>query len=184
MHFSTPNFNLSMFFVNVNIFKIKLFYNILCDRGAFLKFLLYFCALFYENTFPMKKIAVLFYALAVTTLLVAFTQCKKEPVCELVLRVHTSTTGADTAAPLPGAYVRIGLEDNYADFAKAEGYTDKNGVFTHTFKYEAVLDVIVSYDTTYYVDEVYHRDAYYGTGRVKLVPDETVDQVLLVMPAE
>lgn len=130
----------------------------------------------------MKKIAVLFYALAVTTLLVTFTQCKKEPVCELVLRVHTTTTGVDTAGPLAGAYVRIGLEDNYADFAKAEGYTDKNGVFTHTFKYEALLDVVVSYDSTYYIDDVPIREQYYGAGRVKLVPDETVDQVILVTP--
>jgi len=132
----------------------------------------------------MKKIAVLFYALAVVTLLVAFSQCKKEPVCELVLRVHTTTTGIDTAAPLPKAYVRIGLEDNYADFAKAEGYTDENGVFTHTFKYEALLDVVVTYDSTYYIDEVYYHDAFYGTGRVKLIPDETVDQVILVTPVE
>ncbi|MBP5400409.1 MAG: hypothetical protein J6Y35_02135 [Bacteroidales bacterium] len=140
----------------------------------------------------MKKIAVLFYALAVVTLLVVFSQCKKEPVCELVLRVHTTTTGVDTAGPLPRAFVRIGLEDNYADFAKAEGYTDENGVFTHTFKYEALLDVMITYDSTYYtyytvddhLDSVYHHDAYYGTGRVKLIPDETVDQIILVTPVE
>ena len=132
----------------------------------------------------MKKIAVLFYALAVVTLLAVFNQCKKEPVCELVLRIHTTNTGVDTAAALPGAYVLVGLEDNYADFAKAEGYTDANGVFTHTFKYEALLDVVVTYDSSYYIDEVYHHDAFYGTGRVKLIPDETVEQVILVTPAE
>ncbi len=150
--------------------------------------MLYFCALLIENPIRMKKIAVLFYALAVTTLLIAFTQCKKEPVCELVLRVHTSTTGIDTAAALPGAFVRIGLNENYADFAKTEGYTDQNGVFTHTFKYEAMLDVEISYDSTYTVEEqgtsVTHHDVYYGTGRVKLVPDETVDQVILVTSVE
>ena len=146
--------------------------------------MLYFCALLNDNPFPMKKIAVLFYALAVITLLAVCTQCKKEPVCELVLRVHTTTTGVDTAAPLPMAHVRVGLEDNYADFAKAEGYTDANGVFTYTFKYEALLDVEVTYDSTYYIDEVYYHDAYYGTGRVKLVPDETVDQVILVTRVE
>ena len=131
----------------------------------------------------MKKIAILFYALAVTTLLVTFSQCKKEPVCELVLRVHTTTTGVDTAGPLPMAHVRVGLEDNYADFAKADGYTDANGVFTHTFQYEALLDVEVTYDSKYYIDDVMFHDAFYGTGRVKLVPDEIVDQVILVSPA-
>ena len=131
----------------------------------------------------MKKIAFLFYALAVATLLLTFSQCKKEPVCELVLRVHTTTTGVDTAGPLPMAHVRIGLEDNYADFAKADGYTDANGVFTHTFQHEALLDVEVTYDSTYYIDDVMFHDAFYGTGRVKLVPDEIVDQVILVSPA-
>ena len=162
----------------------------------FLKYLLYFCSSYFEKSFPMKKIAILFYALAVTTLLVVFAQCKKESVCELVLRVHTTTTGIDTAGPLPRAYVRVGLEDNYADFAKAEGYTDANGVFAHTFKYEALLDVVITYDSTYYtyftvgegndayLDSVYHHDAFYGTGRVKLIPDETVDQLILVTPVE
>ncbi len=141
----------------------------------------------------MKKIAVLFYALAVTTVLLICTQCKKEPVCELLLRVHTTTTGVDTAEALPNAYVRVGLEDNYADFAKAEGRTDFNGIFSHTFKYEALLDVVVTCDTTYYeyithedehIDTIPHHVSYYGTGRVKLVPDETVDQVILVSPIQ
>ena len=78
----------------------------------------------------MKKIAIAFYFLATIALLTFCVQCKKEPVCELVLRVHKTNTGIDTADVLPNAYVRVGLEDNYADFAKAEGYTDKNGVFT------------------------------------------------------
>ena len=150
--------------------------------------MLYFCALLIENPIRMKKIAVLFYALAVTTLLIAFTQCKKEPVCELVLRVHKTTTGIDTADALPGALVRIGLNDNYADFAKAEGRTDANGVFTYTFKYEALLDVEISGESTYTTDEqgvsVEHHDVYYGTGRIMLVPDETVDQVILVSVVE
>ena len=42
----------------------------------------------------------------------------------------------------------------------------------------------VTYDSTYYIDEVYYHDAFYGTGRVKLVPDETVDQVILVTRVE
>ena len=46
------------------------------------------------------------------------------------------------------------------------------------------MDVEVSYDSTYYIDEVYYHDVYYGTGRVKLVPDETVDQVILVTRVE
>ena len=133
----------------------------------------------------MKKIAIAFYFLATIALLTFCVQCKKEPVCELVLRVHKTNTGIDTADVLPNAYVRVGLEDNYADFAKAEGYTDKNGVFTHTFKYETLLEVAVTYDSTYFnSDSVMVRDYYLGSGRVKLEPGETVDQVILVSSAE
>lgn len=133
----------------------------------------------------MKKIAIAFYFLATIALLTFCVQCKKEPVCELILRIHKTNTGIDTADVLPNAYVRVGLEDNYADFAKAEGYTDKNGVFTHTFKYEALLEVAVTYDSTYFnSDSVMVRDYYLGSGRVKLEPGETVDQVILVSSAE
>lgn len=114
-----------------------------------------------------------------------FTQCKKEPVCDLVLHVHKTTTGIDTADAVSGCFVRIGLEDNYADFAKAEGYTDDNGVFSHTFQYEALLDVEAVYDNTYMDEnEVFHRDYFVGTGRVKLEPGETVEQYILVTAAQ
>ena len=83
----------------------------------------------------MKKIAIAFYFLATIALLTFCVQCKKEPVCELVLRVHKTNTGIDTADVLPNAYVRVGLED-------------------------------------------------LGSGRVKLEPGETVDQVILVSSAE
>ena len=133
----------------------------------------------------MKKLAIAFYALAALCFVTLFTQCKKEPVCDLVLHVHKTTTGIDTADALPNCFVRIGLEDNYADFAKAEGYTDKNGVFTHTFKYEALLDVEAVYDNTY-TDEnnIEHRDYYIGTGRVKLEPGEAVEQYILATEAQ
>ncbi|MBQ4356288.1 MAG: hypothetical protein II757_06475 [Bacteroidales bacterium] len=133
----------------------------------------------------MKKIALVGYTLLMGCLIVLFAQCKKEPVCDLVLHVHKTTTGIDTADAVQNCLVRIGLEDNYADFAKAEGYTDKNGVFTHTFRYEALLDVQAVYDYTY-TDEndVVHRDYFVGTGRVKLEPGETVEQYILVTEAQ
>lgn len=133
----------------------------------------------------MKKIAIAFYALAAICLVTLFTQCKKEPVCDLVLHVHKTTTGIDTADALPHCLVNVGLEDNYADFAKAEGYTDQNGVFTHTFRYEALLDVMAVYDSTWVDDDdVSHRDYYVGTGRVKLEPGETVEQYILATEAQ
>ncbi|MCQ2263837.1 MAG: hypothetical protein MJZ70_06090 [Bacteroidales bacterium] len=128
----------------------------------------------------MKKFAFVCYALLAVCLVALFSQCKKEPVCDLVLRVHKTTTGIDTADAIPHCFVRVGLEDNYADFAKAEGYTDQNGVFTHTFRYEALLDVQAVLDTTYTdTNNVAHHDYFVGSGRVKLEPGETVEQYIL-----
>ncbi|MBP5557806.1 MAG: hypothetical protein J6X65_08905 [Bacteroidales bacterium] len=133
----------------------------------------------------MKKLAIAFYALAAFSFVTLFTQCKKEPVCDLVLHVHKTTTGIDTADALPHCLVNVGLEDNYADFAKAEGYTDQNGVFTHTFKYEALLDVMAVYDSTWVdTNDIQHRDYFVGTGRVKLEPGETVEQYILATEAQ
>lgn len=133
----------------------------------------------------MKKLAIAFYALASLCLVTLFTQCKKEPVCDLVLHVHKTITGIDTADALPNCFVRVGLEDNYADFAKAEGYTDQNGVFTHTFQYEALLDIEAVYDYTYVdTNDITHRDYYIGTGRVKLEPGEAVEQYILASEAQ
>ena len=133
----------------------------------------------------MKKIVLACYAILAVALVVLFAQCKKEPVCDLVLHVHKTTTGIDTADAVGHCYVRIGLEDNYADFAKAEGYTDNNGVFTHTFQYEALLDVEAVYDSTYTdTNDVTHRDYFVGAGRVKLEPDETVESYILVTSAQ
>ena len=133
----------------------------------------------------MKKLASAFYALAAFSFVTLFTQCKKEPVCDLVLHVHKTTTGIDTADALPHCLVNVGLEDNYADFAKAEGYTDQNGVFTHTFKYEALLDVMAVYDSTWVdTNDIQHRDYFVGTGRVKLEPGETVEQYILATEAQ
>lgn len=133
----------------------------------------------------MKKIAIAFYFVATLALLVFCVQCKKEPVCDVVLHVHKTLTGVDTADAVSGALVRIGLEDNYADFAKAEGYTDASGVFAHTFQYEALLDVSVIYDHIW-VDEneVEQREYYVGSGRIKLEPGEVIEPYILVTPAQ
>lgn len=133
----------------------------------------------------MKKFAIACYALLAVGLMMLFAQCEKEPVCDMVLHVHKTTTGIDTADALPNCFIRVGLEDNYADFAKTEGYTDVNGVFSHTFQYEALLDVEAVYDNTYLDEnEMAHRDYFVGSGRVKLEPGETVEQYILMTAAQ
>ncbi len=132
----------------------------------------------------MKRIAVLFYIIATCTLLVLCNQCKKEETCDVIIRVHRTTTGIDQGEPVPNAFVQIGLEDNYADFAKAEGYTDANGVFSHTFQYESLLGVAVTYDYTLLDTNgrVVFEEHLAGADKVKLEPGEAVEKVILVSP--
>ena len=82
-------------------------------------------------------------------------------------------------------YEQADIAKSDADFAKAEGYTDQNGVFTHTFKYEALLDVEAVYDSSWIdTNNIQHRDYYVGTGRVKLEPGEAVEQYILATEAQ
>lgn len=129
----------------------------------------------------MKKFAVVLYVLATVALLAVCTQCKKEPVCEAIIHVHKTLTGLDTADAVPNCYVTIGQDDSYAEFAKAEGYTDANGIFSHTFRYEALLDVVATYSNTY-VNENNQEIYEHGTGanRIKLVPGEVAEIVVLI----
>lgn len=129
----------------------------------------------------MKKVFATLYVLCIVSLLLICTQCKKEPVCEAVVRVHKTLTGLDTAAAVPQCHVAIGTNDSYADYAKAEGYTDANGIFRHTFPHEALLDVVATYNHTY-TDENDNEvtETGSGMGRIKLVPGETVEIVVLI----
>ena len=58
-------------------------------------------------------------------------------------------------------------------------------MFSHTFQYEALLDVEAVYDSTYLDEnEMAHRDYFVGSGRVKLEPGETVEQYILMTAAQ
>lgn len=113
-----------------------------------------------------------------------FTQCKKDPVCDLILRVNKTVDGLTAAEPVKGAHVKVGIPENYADFAKAEGYTNSQGVFTHTFKYECLLDAEVTYQESFEdADGNTITIDYQGNARVKLNPNETTEAVVLLIPS-
>ena len=106
----------------------------------------------------MKKFRFILPLLAAIVLTIAFAQCTKDTKCKAA-----------------NVQVEIGTNSNFAQFAQATGTTDNNGVFEHTFDYEAVLPVIASITKP-------DGRMYYGSTQIALKPGETVEQPLLIMP--
>lgn len=123
----------------------------------------------------MKKIRLVLPLLAAIALTIAFTQCAKDTACKAVIKVYYSDNGIDTGQVAANCQVEIGTSSNFASYAQAVGTTDNNGVFEHTFKYEAVLPVIAT---------ITKPDGmiYYGSTQIALKPGETVTQPLLILP--
>ncbi|MCQ2286079.1 MAG: hypothetical protein MJZ76_04310 [Bacteroidales bacterium] len=129
----------------------------------------------------MKKL----YSLPVFILMFALlaVSCKKDTACGALIRVYFSENGIDAQEAAAGAHVLIGTNANYADFAKAEGYTNGEGVFEYEFKYEASLDVVVETTRPFFVDDSTMVDMpYKGTSQIKLEPGETVEVNVLILP--
>ena len=123
----------------------------------------------------MKKF--LFIPIVIAAIIVLlFSSCEKEDVYPVKIICVYSETGIDTGDVVAGATVTIGKE-NYAPYAQATGVTDKNGVFTHEFPYEALLDVT----TEVTVDEGGIVKTYIGATQVKLLPNETVEKMILMI---
>jgi len=123
-------------------------------------------------------IIISFFALTVCT------QCKKDMTCKALIHVYYSNNGIDAEEIAPGAYVIIGQNANYAEFAKAEGSTNEHGVFEHTFLYEASLEVVATGVRTIYVNDDPLEVPYSGTTQIKLEPGETTEIDLLMIPVQ
>ena len=101
---------------------------------------------------------------------VLFTTCKKDKECKVVITVkYQGTTPSDTIQPVSGASVKLWAHNSSDDFVKAEGTSDAAGQFTHTYKLEAILDVIATLDTDTVVGTTLQ-----GQGVVRLIPGKTV----------
>ncbi|HHU46565.1 MAG TPA: hypothetical protein P5134_03580 [Bacteroidales bacterium] len=108
------------------------------------------------------------------------TQCKKDKSCKAIIHVYFSNNGIDAEEPAAGAYVAIGQNANYADFAKAEGYTNEQGIFEHSFLYEASLEVYATSSKD--VGDV--PIMYAGATQIKLEAGETTEIDLLIIPVQ
>lgn len=124
----------------------------------------------------MKKVFLFIPIVIAAIIVLLFSSCEKEDVYPVKIICVYSETGIDTGDVVAGATVTIGKE-NYAPYAQATGVTDKNGVFTHEFPYEALLDVT----TEVTVDEGGIVKTYIGATQVKLLPNETVEKMILMI---
>lgn len=124
----------------------------------------------------MKKVFLFIPIVIAAIIVLLFSSCEKEDVYPVKIICVYSETGIDTGDVVAGATVTIGKE-NYAPYAQASGVTDKNGVFTHEFPYEALLDVT----TEVTVDEGGIVKTYIGATQVKLLPNETVEKMILMI---
>jgi len=126
----------------------------------------------------MVKKAFVFIPVVIAIILVLlFSSCDQEVNYPVKIICNFSETGIDTGDVVIGATVEVGKE-NYAAFAQAEGVTNKNGSYSHTFTYEALLDV----KATYIVENLDGSiDTYIGAGQVKLMPNELVEKTILMI---
>jgi hypothetical protein len=126
----------------------------------------------------MKKVPFLIPILASIVLLFFASQCKKDTICKVRIICNYSENGIDTGDLVKNCFVEIG-KDNYADFAQDTGRTNALGVYETEFQYEALLDVSA---TSIVIDTNMNETDYLGSGQVKLIPGETVEKVILLMP--
>lgn len=130
----------------------------------------------------MKKLGLLLPVIICAFLAVISVQCKKDHDCRMRITCHISNDGIDTGEVVAKAHIVVGKE-KYADYARAEGYTDNNGVFEHTFRLPALLDVKATYctDTLWTADSSDFTIKYYaGSTQIQLDEGETVDKIILM----
>lgn len=132
----------------------------------------------------MKKTRIL-----ITLALVAFcaifllTECERDYSCTMKV-VCRLFDGVDTGKVAANAYVVVGKEE-YADHARAEGYTNDKGVFLHVFPYPALLDVtVIYYDTVHTAGGGVDSVLYTGAGQVQLYESETTEKLILLMETQ
>ena len=130
----------------------------------------------------MKKIRFIIPILVAGIMIFAFSQCKKNHDCTMHIECYYSDNGIDTGAVCPKVHIVVGKPE-YADYARADGYTNSNGVFEHVFPYPALLDVVASKADTTYDEEGNIADVKYYTGaaQVQVNDGETTSKTILMV---
>lgn len=130
----------------------------------------------------MKKLKFLLPIVISVCLVVFFSQCKKDHDCKMKITCNFSSNGIDTGKVASKVFIKVG-KDEYADYAKATGYTNTNGVFEHTFPYPALLDIVATYsDTTFDENgDVTAIKNYTGGAQVQVNDGETTEKTILMV---
>lgn len=132
----------------------------------------------------MKKTRILItLALVAFCAIFFFTECERDYSCtmKVVCRVFD---GVDTGKVAANAHVVVGKEE-YAEHARAEGYTNDKGIFLHVFPYPALLDVTVTYyDTVHNASGGVDSVLFTGAGQVQLYESETTEKLILLMETQ
>lgn len=95
---------------------------------------------------------------------------KKDPAYDVVITVKYLS---DTLQVVKGADIWIEKND-----VQVWGVTDAGGVYTTTFKMEAILNVHASIDTGSVGNPAYM----YGTSTIRLLEDKTVYRTVFISP--
>lgn len=129
----------------------------------------------------MKRLLLIIPLIATIVLLFLFTTCEKDTTCKARIICRYTTTGLDTLDVVDSVLVVIG-KPTFAEFAQDSGITNMNGEYETSFKYEALLDINAYVTKKDSVDGVEVEIDYVGKNEIKLVPGETVEKVVLMMP--
>jgi len=119
------------------------------------------------KTLILKIIAILI----ISSLFIVLTQCKKDKSCKAVVTVKYYH---DTTMVVDNAEIQIKKGD-----VKAEGFTNANGIFEHTFKYEAILDIFAEKDTTS-PDNPVVSPPLTGAAVIRLQPGKTIEKTVFI----
>ena len=130
----------------------------------------------------MKRIKFLIPILVAAIVAFAFSQCKKSHDCTMHIECYYSNNGIDTGAVCPNAHIVVGKAE-YADYARADGYTNIQGIFEHIFPYPALLDVVANKADTTWDEEGNIVDVKYYTGaaQVQVNDGETTSKTILMV---
>ena len=137
----------------------------------------------------MKK-SLFFIPVIALVILLTMTQCKKNYNCGLKVICNYTTTGLDTGKVVPGAKLEIypgavasGRTVHPAIESGKKGVTDENGVYEHTYPYEALLNIAATYVDTVKNEsgQVTEIKNFRGSAQVKLQEGQTVEKVVLMM---
>lgn len=141
------------------------------------------CILFIKITIMKKTRILITLALVAFCAIFLFSECERDYSCtmKIVCRVFD---GVDTGKVAANAHVVVGKEE-YADHARADGYTNDKGIFLHVFPYPALLDVTVTYfDTVRNANGTLDSVLFTGAGQVQLYESETTEKLILLMETQ